>query len=825
MPTYLYDDFRIDFAVRPDGSHDVVAHAPDGRTHSSTFDVHLSTLDLQAAIVNMARSRSRAAGPGSVLNASREVESATPDSEIGDAGAVDAEAIGTALAEALFADEVGDAYDQARESSAHSERGLRLTLGLIKAPALMSLPWEFLYRRPRFIASQRHTPLVRCLDQGSLAAPPAITKTVRILGVISSPVNLTPLDVDAERRHVESAVAKMVQAGRVELDWLEPATPSRLRKLLRDNDYHIIHYVGHSSFTDANEGAIFLEDETSQAVAVDNTMLANMLSDQPNLRLVVLNSCEGARTTISDPYAGVATTLIQLGVPAVVAMQFEITDRAAILFADELYTNLIGRQDPIDAAVAEARKAIYVEIDRVEWATPVLFVRDPDVQLFDFKLPTVALPPPPPPDLNGEKRVVDVADPTTIKPVEPVAEVVASSKTATTNALLAAPLRRPTTRSFTRSVVAAGIGVALIAVGLWAMSRDDPKPTGQLPASDATTGTTVEQAPTPEAPVVTTPETESTSTGSVEDGPAPRPHTGLLSVEILESDRETHLYRVDLATNEVGDLTDKPEATDTQGSWGRSTNRVAFTRQLASDGTGTGISYVVADSFIGDRGRTVAPLIRRVADQSDHFPAWAADGSLFYLRHPNCDQSLDCDETLRRATFTESVDSDGFRDALEQDGDEEIDTFIDVRAVAADPLDPERIAVVDVDGLWLVNEVETEQLDEGAVADSLAFTRDGEFVVGLEDDPRGQSLTVASSDGELLERWVIEPDTATPLRYVSLTATDTDRGLLLLSLPLDGGSDVSLTTIEIKDDGSFTVIEVASNQAISDLGTAQAIAL
>jgi peptidoglycan hydrolase-like protein with peptidoglycan-binding domain len=126
-------------------------------------------------------------------------------------------------------------------------------------------------------------------------------------------------------------------------------------------------------------------------------LFANLLSDQDRLRLVVLNSCEGARTTLTDPYAGVATTLIQLGVPAVVAMQFEISDDAAVLFAEELYTNLVGRQDPIDAAVAEARKAVYTEIDAIEWATPVLFVRDPDVELFRFEMPAAPLPPPPPP--------------------------------------------------------------------------------------------------------------------------------------------------------------------------------------------------------------------------------------------------------------------------------------------------------------------------------------------------------------------------------------------------------------------------------------------
>ena len=130
---------------------------------------------------------------------------------------------------------------------------------------------------------------------------------------------------------------------------------------------------------------IYLEDpDDGRSVEVDETLFANLLSDQNVLRLVVLNSCEGARTTFTDPYAGVATTLVQLGVPAVVAMQFEISDRAAIVFAEELYTNLIARRDPIDASVAEARKAIYSDVDRVEWATPVLFVRDPDVELFRF---------------------------------------------------------------------------------------------------------------------------------------------------------------------------------------------------------------------------------------------------------------------------------------------------------------------------------------------------------------------------------------------------------------------------------------------------------
>ena len=103
----------------------------------------------------------------------------------------------------------------------------------------------------------------------------------------------------------------------------------------------------------------------------------------------VLNSCEGARTSAVDPFAGIATSIVALGIPAVVAMQFEISDKAAITFAEELYQSLIARQDPIDVAVAEARKAVFTEVNETEWATPVLFLRNEDGRLFDFA-PVVA---------------------------------------------------------------------------------------------------------------------------------------------------------------------------------------------------------------------------------------------------------------------------------------------------------------------------------------------------------------------------------------------------------------------------------------------------
>ena len=94
------------------------------------------------------------------------------------------------------------------------------------------------------------------------------------------------------------------------------------------------------------------------------------------LRLAVLNACEGARSSVDDPFSGVATSLVRREIPAVVAMQLEITDRAAITFACELYAALADGY-AIDAALAEARKAIFADENEVEWATPVLFMRVP----------------------------------------------------------------------------------------------------------------------------------------------------------------------------------------------------------------------------------------------------------------------------------------------------------------------------------------------------------------------------------------------------------------------------------------------------------------
>src|SRR5207237_112967 len=65
------------------------------------------------------------------------------------------------------------------------------------------------------------------------------------------------------------------------------------------------------------------------------------------------------------------------GIPAVIAMQFEITDKAAILLAKEFYDALADGY-PVDGALAEARKSIFTAENDIEWGTPVLYLRSVD---------------------------------------------------------------------------------------------------------------------------------------------------------------------------------------------------------------------------------------------------------------------------------------------------------------------------------------------------------------------------------------------------------------------------------------------------------------
>jgi hypothetical protein len=145
-----------------------------------------------------------------------------------------------------------------------------------------------------------------------------------------------------------------------------------------------LHFAGHGEFNrQAREGQIILETDRGEAAYFGAADLALALDAASSLRLVFLNTCEGA-TEATDEFAGVASRLFQMGIPAVIGMQAPISDRAATLFAERVYTSLVDRRS-IDAAVVAGRIALKFKHSQ-EWSTPVLYLRSSEGVLFDFKV-------------------------------------------------------------------------------------------------------------------------------------------------------------------------------------------------------------------------------------------------------------------------------------------------------------------------------------------------------------------------------------------------------------------------------------------------------
>src|SRR5262249_62684 len=148
-------------------------------------------------------------------------------------------------------------------------------------------------------------------------------------------------------------------------------------------EYQIFHFIGHAAFDERSKtGMLAFEDATGKtSVPVSGEALARELSEENSIRLVVLNACQGARANRADPFAGIATSIVARGLPAVVTMQFSISDGASRLFSQEFYQSL-SEGYPIEAALVDARRVISSSLNSFEWATPVLYLRVPTGMLF-----------------------------------------------------------------------------------------------------------------------------------------------------------------------------------------------------------------------------------------------------------------------------------------------------------------------------------------------------------------------------------------------------------------------------------------------------------
>jgi len=362
----VYHDFDLLIDRSGESLRAQVLNSPAGQA-SAEFRLPFSEDKLENYLLRLGRAR----------RATRRVESQEMNT---------AKTFGAALFDAVFSADVKACFRSSIDEVRRQNAGLRIRLRL-GDPSVADLPWEFLYNRSvnRFIALSVHTPLVRYMDLPERIQPIAVKPPIRVLVMISSPSDFPALDVEAEWTRLNEALKGRIDGGQLAIERLEAASLEALQRRLRRDRYHIFHFIGHGEFDqDLQEGVLVLEAENKRGHKVDSQFLGMLLHDHESLRVAILNACEGARTSRTDPFAGSAQSLVQQGIPAVIAMQFEIADDVASRFAHEFYGALADGY-PIDASLTEARKSIFAAGREVEWGTPVLYLRAPDGRIFDIE--------------------------------------------------------------------------------------------------------------------------------------------------------------------------------------------------------------------------------------------------------------------------------------------------------------------------------------------------------------------------------------------------------------------------------------------------------
>lgn len=317
--------------------------------------------------------------------------------------------LGSFFFDSLFTGDVATLYHTSLGMARAQAKRLRIRLRMTP-PELAALPWEYLYdgQEDAFLATSPETALVRYVPINLPVRPTKIKLPLRVLVVIASPQDLQPLDTVNEKALVQAALAEGIEQGRIYLEFVERARAADISQALRRFQPHVFHFIGHGQFAQAG-AVLLLEDEDGNATAVDERTFREFFNGCQETRLAVLNACQTATVSSSQPMVGLAPRLLQRQLSAVVAMQYPIPDKTSLVFTREFYRSL-ALGTPVDAAISEARRGIFVEGggQSSDWGTPVLFLRAKDGLLFQVEAPAaqaLEIPPPPeparPPELLG----------------------------------------------------------------------------------------------------------------------------------------------------------------------------------------------------------------------------------------------------------------------------------------------------------------------------------------------------------------------------------------------------------------------------------------
>lgn len=300
------------------------------------------------------------------------------------ARALDPDSAGKWLQQHVFTGKANHAFQNAFTQSQTSRRPLRVRLAI--SPELVELhqiPWETLIQ-PGLetpLATNEHILFSRYLYNTTTRRSILRSRgAISAIAVIASPsdldsYSLEPINVAVELARVQAALKDIPIKN---FSDIPGSTLDRLFSALHSMDHKqppsdILYVLAHGIMED-NVPYLYLEDTDRLVTMTRADALVEIMAQLQNVpRLIVLASCESAGHQHANVLQALGPQLIAAGVPAVVAMQGQVTTETLEKFLPVLFRELCidGR---IDRAMAVARATIR---HRPDWWMPVLFMRIP----------------------------------------------------------------------------------------------------------------------------------------------------------------------------------------------------------------------------------------------------------------------------------------------------------------------------------------------------------------------------------------------------------------------------------------------------------------
>jgi hypothetical protein len=246
-------------------------------------------------------------------------------------------------------------------------------------PDLQSIPWEYFQdpARPGGPALERS--IVRIVPTiGRPFVGPLLlrqNRPLRVLFVSADPVDQEAVSWPELKEDVEATFAAFIR-GRAELTAVEGTDRDALTDAVQSGSYDIFHFSGHGTVVDGVGQIVLVNRDDGRSSLLSGEELGRLLAGR-GIRLAILSACETAAGNFAEDFAVTATSLIQAGVPAVIANQLPVPDQTVATFAGAVYRKLLACGD-VDLAVTEGRVKLSVAFASpasaaLEWGIPALY--------------------------------------------------------------------------------------------------------------------------------------------------------------------------------------------------------------------------------------------------------------------------------------------------------------------------------------------------------------------------------------------------------------------------------------------------------------------